>query len=620
MQSYISPYNTTLGSQWHGSKAPTAFGTELLSANDNIGLTGILSADAMTRVNMELDGLAKVGVQMVTTAVSFPILYQPFYTSTACTSPCDAQDYATVLTFYQNVVAAARQRGMKVLIEAFIVFPDYVSNLGLPELNTYFLGLSEAQLTAGRAQQAQIVAQQLQPDWINLGSEPDTLSELMGLKVEYTAQQWATDIGAIVSTVRAAGPGVGATKLPLLGAGCGAWQQNGSDYVTALMTSGIDYFDMHTFSVNMGYLNAGETYIDMAIAAGKGAAISEAWDHKLTDAQLQGQTEFGIINLLAGAEPYNAYSFWEPQDAQFLQELIDLAYWKQLYYVSPFESELFFANLDYTQYSSLSSSDLTSQEGTAAGAALAAGTLTPLGKWYGAAIKAANASTVSSAGGIAPVAPASLVSIYGSNLATAPMSATTLPLPTNLGGTSAFVTDSTGAETSLPLLFVGPSQVNAVIPAGANTGPAVITINAPSGAVTSPVVLNPTAPTLFSANQSGGGVAAGQLVTNKSSGQVTVDIFTCAAGSCTGVPLDVSAGNTALVLYGTGIQNRAALSDVTVTIGAQTLTPFFAGPSGYSGEDQVDVSLPASLAGAGTVNLTVTVAGTASNVVTVTFQ
>ena len=43
----------------------------------------------------------------------------------------------------------------------------------------------------------------------------------------------------------------------------------------------------------------------MAIAAGKGAAISEAWDHKVTDAQLKGQSEFGIINVLSSAGPYN---------------------------------------------------------------------------------------------------------------------------------------------------------------------------------------------------------------------------------------------------------------------------------------------------------------------------
>jgi uncharacterized protein (TIGR03437 family) len=75
------------------------------------------------------------------------------------------------------------------------------------------------------------------------------------------------------------------------------------------------------------------------------------------------------------------------------------------------------------------------------------------------------------------------------------------------------------------------------------------------------------------------------------------------------------------VLYGTGIQNRAALSDVTVTIGSQTLAAAYAGAApNYAGEDQVNVLLPASLAGSGTVNVSVTVSGIASNVVMVDIQ
>ena len=153
-------------------------------------------------------------------------------------------------------------------------------------------------------------------------------------------------------------------------------------------------------------------------------------------------------------------------------------------------------------------------------------------------------------------------------------------------------------------------------------GPAVITIKTPSGAVVSPVVLNPVAPSVFTADQTGKGVPAALLVTNESSGrQVTAVIFNCVAGSCTSAPLDVSSGNTALVLFGTGIQNRAALSDVTVTIGNQTLPAFYAGPApGFTALDQVNVLLPASLAGSGTVNITVSVSGTASNVVAATFQ
>src|ERR1700691_2408699 len=78
MQGDMSTYNTaTLSSQWHGAKSPVAFGTELLPADDNIGLTGLLASDALTKVQTELDDLAKLGVQFVTVAVSFPILYQP---------------------------------------------------------------------------------------------------------------------------------------------------------------------------------------------------------------------------------------------------------------------------------------------------------------------------------------------------------------------------------------------------------------------------------------------------------------------------------------------------------------------------------------------------------------
>ena len=621
MQGYISAFNNTVSSQWNDTKGPTQFGTELFFANNNIGLAGILAPNTLTKVQTELDGMAKLGVQFVNVAVSFPILYQPFYAYNN-----DPQDYALVLSFYQNVMAAIRQRGMKVLIESNLVFPNYATDLPLA---AYYATLSTAQLNTGLAQVAQIVAQQLQPDWLNLGSEPDTYSELINLPAEYTPQEWATRISTIVTQLRSAG----INGKPLIGAGCGAWQQNGSDYVQALMSTGIDYFDIHTFSVNppgtgmAPFLDDAVTYLDIAIAAGKGTAISETWDHKLIDSQLQGRTEYGIINVMASAEAYNAYSFWAPQDAEYLGEIIDLAHWKQLLYVAPFESELFFANLDYNLTSSLTTAQLNAQEIAAESAALNAGTLTPLGQWFAAAINPASAVTISAAWntGAGGLAPGSLVSIYGDKLAATSAVATPgLPLPTTLAGIGASITDASGVQTPLPLFYAGPSQINAEIPESASLGPAVITINTPTGPVGSPVVLNPVAPAVFVANQSGTGVAAAILVTNQSDGsQTAAEIFNspCAAGSCVGIPLDVSAGESALELFGTGIQNRASLSDVTVMIGGQTLAAAYAGPApGFTGLDQVNVLLPPSLAGSGTVNITVSVAGAASNVVTATFQ
>jgi len=616
MQGGLIASNATLTAGWNNSRSTVAFGTELLSSNDNLGLTGILAPNAMARVETELDGLSKLGVQFVVTAVSFPILYQPFYDDYLN----EPQDYQQVLTFYQNVMAAIRARGMRVLIESTVVFPSYATDL---PLNQYYATLSPSDLTAGRAQVAQIVAQTLQPDWLDLGSEPDTISALVGLPAEFTPDEWAADISTIVAQLRSAG----IHGKPEIGAGCGAWQINGSDYVQALMSTGIDYFDMHVFSVNLGGLTQAEAYLDMAIVAGKPVAISETWEHKLTDAQLQGQSEYGIISALSSVEPFNAYSFWATQDAEFLGEMIDLAYWKQLIYLAPFDSDLFFAYVDYNQTANLSPAQLTSAETSAESAALNAGTLSSLGLWFTAAIQPVNAVTISAAwnSGAAPVAPASVVSVYGANLADMSAPAPSLPLPITLAGTSATLTDATGVQTRLPLFYAGPSQIDAEIPATASEGPAVITVNAPSGPVSSPVVIAPVSPGLFTENQSGQGVAAAQFANNQNGQQTLIDIFNCASGGCVGVPLDVSSGSSALVLFGTGIQNRTSLSDVTVTIsnqtiGTLTLPAFYAGPTGYVGEDQVNVYLPASLAGSGTVNISVSVAGTPSNTVTATFK
>jgi uncharacterized protein (TIGR03437 family) len=59
----------------------------------------------------------------------------------------------------------------------------------------------------------------------------------------------------------------------------------------------------------------------------------------------------------------------------------------------------------------------------------------------------------------APVAPGTIVQIYGSNLAGQPAQASTVPLPTNLNQTSVFIGD-----VLAPLYYVSPGQINAQVP------------------------------------------------------------------------------------------------------------------------------------------------------------
>jgi uncharacterized protein (TIGR03437 family) len=543
--------------------------------------------------------------------MGFPVLYQPFYQYNG-----DPQDYAPMVTFYQNVVSEAHKRGLKVVVETSVLFPSV--DTALP-LTAYYAGLSETQVTAGRAQNALVIAQQVQPDYLNLCSEPDTQSYLLGLPAEYTPQQYETDIATITSQLRAAN----IKNMPLIGAGIGNWQTDGSTYLQALLGAGTDYIDLHVYSANLDLLPLTVTYLDTARAAGKGVAISEAWLKKVTDSQMQA-SEYAIIGALSG-DPYDNFSFWEPLDSEFLGELVKLSYWKNLYYLSPFSFDWFFAYLDYNQYGNETTNQQTAAINAAASAAMRAGQLTSVGQSYAAAIGPVNwPVTVSAASDKAPVAPGSIVSIYGSNLASSAAGAASVPLPFTLSGASVTVTDDDGFQAAMPLFYAGPLQINAQIPSGVNTGAAVLTIATPSGGTQSTVMLATVAPALFSANGDGKGAPAAQVVTTHADGTQTFSYpYACAAGTCTTAPISFGSATdqTALVLYGTGIRNRAALSDVTVQVGTQSLSAFYAGAAPtYVGLDQVNVTLPRSLAGSGTVNLSVSVAGTTSNALTVAFQ
>jgi hypothetical protein len=126
-----------------------------------------------------------------------------------------------------------------------------------------------------------------------------------------------------VSQLRAAG----INGKPLIGAGIGDWQNDGSTYLQALLGAGTDYIDLHVYSANLDFLPLTVTYLDTAIAAGKGVAISECWLKKVTDSQMQG-SEYAIIEALS-SDPYDDFSFWEPLDTEFLGELV-----KPIFYTS----------------------------------------------------------------------------------------------------------------------------------------------------------------------------------------------------------------------------------------------------------------------------------------------
>jgi uncharacterized protein (TIGR03437 family) len=230
-----------------------------------------------------------------------------------------------------------------------------------------------------------------------------------------------------------------------------------------------------------------------------------------------------------------------------------------------------------------------------------------------------NVSAASFQGGV--LAPESIVSAFGPHLAVQTMAAASMPLPTNLGGTTVAVVDAFGVSRLAPLIYVSPGQVNYEMPEGTSTGGATVTVTAGDGQrVLANVQIANVAPGLF--YFAGMDLAAAGLLRVNSSGQNPENDYQIDAATKAILPLPVDLGpptdEVYVILYGTGFRFG---SKVSLQIGGVTESVAYAGPQGgFAGLDQVNALIPRSLAGSGKVNLTLTVDGVVTNTVSITIK
>ncbi len=236
-------------------------------------------------------------------------------------------------------------------------------------------------------------------------------------------------------------------------------------------------------------------------------------------------------------------------------------------------------------------------------------------------------ATVSAASYDGEQAAESIAAAFGENLANGTASATTLPLPTTLAGTTVKVKDAAGTERDAPLFFVSPGQINYLLPAGTSGGIASIAVLKGSAIVaTGTLPVTNVAPGLFSANASGAGVAAAVALRVRADGSQSIEAlsrFDQQLGRFVGLPIDLGpeGEQVFLVLFGSGFRGRSTLEAVTATIGDEEAEVLFAGAvAGLAGLDQANVRLPRSLAGSGEVNILLTADNRSANAVTVSIK
>ncbi len=197
----------------------------------------------------------------------------------------------------------------------------------------------------------------------------------------------------------------------------------------------------------------------------------------------------------------------------------------------------------------------------------------------------------------AGIAPGAIIAIKGSGLspATAVAPDSTHP-PKSLGGVTVTVNDVPCA-----LYYVSDTQINAIIDPSLQAGPGLLIVQGPSRTQQVSVNLqSPGAPAIFTltGTGSGDGAIVNALTAN-------TEAFSVATGT----------GPTFLALFVTNLDPKTMPTVWIGGISAPVL--YFGDPGVYPGMQQINVQLPASLDGAGRIEVVVEQAGRRSNAVEV---
>jgi uncharacterized protein (TIGR03437 family) len=161
------------------------------------------------------------------------------------------------------------------------------------------------------------------------------------------------------------------------------------------------------------------------------------------------------------------------------------------------------------------------------------------------------------------------------------------------------------------------------VPSNVATGIAKVIVSSNGASQTAGnIQVSAVAPGLFTLNNAGLATAYAVRVTAGGTQAVQQTYSMASNGTITPNPINLGAATDQvyLVLYGTGF-DAATLSKTTATVNGVNATVLYAGPGGgFAGLDQVNILLPATLAGKGNVNIQLAVAGIAANPVQITVQ
>ena len=351
----ITNFEATLDANWDGVQTDCSMGAVLMPATSEgrgWGTKGNASKDTNFLNNIVvpyLDGLRAMGVKSVKFAIQFPDLYQPYYDATNGAN--DPVGYTNAFSFYTNLCALLRLRGIKIIIPlGDLVGPGRA-------ISNYEASLTWDQFVAGRSAVNQTVAKYLKPDYLLLQSEPDTEANNVPTFLGNQFTNAAADMNMIsnfLSDLNAAGL---RSSNMIVGAGCGTWQGDFTNFLAGFTNlAGLDLLSIHVYQITI-HTNAGINHLQRVLQmadtahatnalhpSGMRVGISECWLKKVSLTEEQD-------NILGGDtfNGRNVYSCFAPLDREFHLCMVKAGYYERMDFIEPFWSEYYFSYLDYDQ-------------------------------------------------------------------------------------------------------------------------------------------------------------------------------------------------------------------------------------------------------------------------------
>ena len=256
---------------------------------------------------------------------------------------------------------------MLLAIEFAAVFPD----ISPMPVAAYYKKLSLDEYKKRRLEMARVLINELKPEYLTLGNEPDTEAHNTGQPVNdaetysQMIQFYTAELKRLPSTT---------TKL---GAGFGTWLKDYELWTRRYAAqTGLDFINIHIYPVMADLMDRALQIADVARQNGKGIVMHEAWLYKWQLGEDRG-----------GRNPNNIYSkdayrFWYPLDQKFITAIVKMAHYKKFDYISPFWSNYLFAYLDYDQAKNLQAGERVKKAITTAVNSALAHQISPTGETY----------------------------------------------------------------------------------------------------------------------------------------------------------------------------------------------------------------------------------------------